>query len=434
MRIGLIQPWPVMENWRGKKSVFVFPPLSLIQLAAVTPSRHRLEIYDETNRQIDLNGPFDVVGISVTTPAANRAYQLASHFRNRGIPVVLGGIHPSVCPSEASQHADAIAIGEGERIWQQILRDVECGSLQRVYKANNALKPEEIPSGDRSWIRPGEYFIPETIQATRGCPWHCSFCSSATLWGRNVRCRPIEHVIREIAAFKRRFFVFLDDNLFAVRDYAAQLMTRLKPLNKRWVAQTDLKLSEHEQLIRSARRSGCLAVLVGLESNNPLNLLDIHKGLANADEYRRSIVALHQHGILVQGSFILGFDGDTNESVLGLLEFCERLGLDTANFSILTPFPGTATYSRFKREHRLLSSNWDHYNREDVVFRSSSLSPQQLIELRLHLYRRFYSWTSIRRRIPRTWRHIPLYFVYNFSYRAGIANLERKFRQQISVI
>jgi radical SAM superfamily enzyme YgiQ (UPF0313 family) len=427
VRIALIQVWPEAENWRGRRSFFVFPPLSLMHLAAVTPAPHRVEIYDETVRRADLEGPFDLVGISTTTPATDRAYFLAAHYRSRGIPVVMGGVHATMCPDEVAEHADAVVLGEGELVWPEIIADAAAGRLQARYRASRLLEGAEIPPADRSWIRRRDYVIPYTIMATRGCPWDCSFCSTTAIWGRRYRQRPVEQVVAEIAGFRGRMFLFLDDNLFADEEYALALMARLAPLRKRWVAQADIRLAESPRLLRLAARSGCLGILVGLESNNPANLAEIQKGINDVEVYRRYVERLHAAGIRVQGSFIVGFDGDTYESARALTRFAREIGLDTANFSVLTPFPGTPAYRRYVAENRLLTRDWTKYNREDVVFRPRNMTPEQLLGVRLELYRDFYSWRSIRERMPRTLRHLPWYLMYNVTYRVGVKNIERRF-------
>lgn len=427
MKIGLLSPAMKDAYWKpGERSIFLFPPLSLMAIAGATPRQHEVEIQDESVAEFDLTRRYDLVGITCNTAVSTRAYDLADRIRGLGIPVVMGGFHPTIMPDEVLKHADAVVIGEGEGIWPKVLADVEAGKLATRYKADSALNPAAIPEPRHDTINLKNYVFPYVVQATRGCPWSCSFCASSLMWGRRFRHRPVSNVIREISQFRKRFFIFLDDNLFTQDDYSVELMKGLIPLKKYWVTQTDATLARNPYLIRLAAKAGCLAVLIGFESVVTANSPEIGKGCGNIEKHKEVVSILHRNGILVQGSFIIGFDGDTKEVFDQLLEFCHEVKIDTANFCLLTPLPGTRSYDLMRQEDRIIIDDWMYYNRETVVFKPKNLTARELIEGRLKLYREFYSLPSFLRRMPLSPKYLPLYLVYNWSFWRGARKLRER--------
>ncbi len=424
LRLALVFPWDQMEPWRGKKSSFVFPPLALPLLAALTPPHIDLKIIDEAVDPLNYPYPdFDAVAFSVVTPSAPRAYQLAQIYREKGAKIIMGGLHPTVLPDESGNYADSVVIGEAELIWRQLLNDLENDELAPVYKSAAMTPPEMIPFADRSGLNLRKYAIPYTVQATRGCPWGCSFCCTTRLFGSKVRMRPVDQVIEEIKSFPRKFFVFTDDNLFFDKRYGTELVQALKPLKKWWVTQTDMSLANHPNLIKSAVNAGLLGILVGFETILEENRRDIGKGIKSAAFYKNAVEVFHRNGLLVQGSFVVGFDHDTPDMFPKLLRFCRDLKLDTANFCILTPLPGTRIYDRLNSQNRIITPDWKFFNRHSLVFQPEKLTPRELLEGRNFLYRNFYSWKSIWRRKPGKLRHNLFYWTYNINFRRGIREI-----------
>lgn len=419
MQILLIAPCTAENEWKNVRSVFVFPPMALACLASVTPSRHQLTVIDETFVEVTGREDVDLVGISLMTGNAVRAYELSRRFRTRGIPVVLGGIHVSLCPDDAALHADAIVIGEGELLWPQIIDDCENKRLQSRYEAK-PIDLSTLPLPDHSVFDWPRYRIPQTVMASRGCPWGCSFCATTQVFGRRYRARKVESVIEEIAAFPQKFFLFLDDNLFFNRKYARQLMTALIPLKKQWVGQSDFSIAEDEELLNLLKKAGCLALLVGFESVSSMNFQELGKPVKTIEDYRRTIQIIHKAGLLIQGSFIFGFDGDTLDIFQQTLDFIYQIGIDTANFCNLTPLPGTSMYKRYHEEGRMLSDDWNKFTRQRVVFQPKNMTPRQLAEGRLWTYRQFYSLPSMLRRMPFKVPHIFWFWLYNVTFRIGI--------------
>ncbi|MBN2382939.1 B12-binding domain-containing radical SAM protein [bacterium] len=423
MKIVLIAPCDQTNEWKNTRSVFVFPPLALACLAAVTPSHHTLICLDETLEEIDLPNDVDLIGITIHTPASPHGFELADRFRAAGHAVVLGGIHVTLCPDECLEHADAIVIGEGERAWPQLLEDFENGQMKQTY-STEPIDLAKVAIPDHSIFTRYRYRLSQTVMATRGCPFQCSFCATATLFGKRYRTRPVQDVIREIAAFPRRFFIFLDDNLFFDRKYARELMQALIPLKKYWVTQAAFTVSEDEQLLRLARKAGCMAFLLGFETVSQANFHEMGKPVKSIEDYKQAIGRIHDAGILIQGSFIFGFDGDTPSIFQETLDFVQTINLDTANFCILTPIPGTPIFEKLDRENRILTKDWSKYTRQHVVFQPKNYSLKDLRTGRLSLYKKFYSLRSMLKRMPLRFPHIFWFWIYNLSFRRGIRRAE----------
>lgn len=419
MKIVLVSPCDDVNEWKNTRSVFVFPPMALACLKSVTPSEHELICIDETFNPVDLDDDVDLVGISILTANAARGFELAAELRGKNFTVVLGGPHVTLCPEESQQYADAIVIGEGEVVWPQLLEDYQKGVLKKVYQSE-PLDLTLLPTPDHSHFNPSHYRIPYTVIATRGCPFNCSFCSTTIIFGRKYRAREIPNVIDEIASFPKKFFIFLDDNLFFNRKYAKELMKALIPLKKRWVAQADFTVAEDEELLKLCYQAGCMAFLIGFETVSKENFINLGKPVKTIDDYKKSITTIHKEGILIQGSFIFGFDGDDHATFKKTVDFAKEIGIDTANFCSLTPTPGTPLFEQFEKEGRILSKNWRYYTRQKVVFQPKKLTPRELAEGRFWAYKNYYSFASMLRRMPFKFPHFFWFWLYNFSFRIGV--------------
>lgn len=409
------------------------PPLGLGIVAALTPPEIEVTIVDENIESVNFQEPVDFVGISAMTKIANRAYQIADRFRDRGIPVVLGGIHPSMMPEEAAAHADAVCIGEAEGYWTRLLADFCRGDLQPIYRNETFSHPLRIPLARRDLFKNHRYIMPNVIETSRGCPFNCEFCSVPTLYGRTYRFRPIEDVIVDIRSLKsRRPIVFLDDNIAGSIKHARELFEALIPLRVRWLGLASINISENEELLDLAVKSGCIALQIGFESLTRKSLLDVGKHVNVHDHtdleerYHRAIERIHSRGIAVQGSFILGMDGDDSLVFERTVHFARRSRMDMGLFFALTPLPGTPLFQRLDREGRIVDKEWEHYGLTRVVFTpqlpaGGGQSPEKVLrDGVVWAWKEFYSWSSIFQRIRWFRRWFVYIFLLNLLYRLWI--------------
>jgi radical SAM superfamily enzyme YgiQ (UPF0313 family) len=426
MRVALIAPAPGSYIWRKRRAVFTLPPMALPLLAALTPPGVEVRLIDEAVEDVDLNLEADLVGLSSMTANSTRAYSLADHFRSRGIPVVMGRVHPSSLPEEALKHCDAVVIGEGENLWQRILKDAKAKNLQRIYQDPWPASLENLPAPLWHLLPAQRYFIPGTVQMSRGCPMGCSFCSVSSFFGRSHRSRPLNQVLEEIQSLRRRVLVFVDDNLTFDPEMAKELFRAMIPLRKKWVAQCSVSIADDNELLRLAARSGCLGLLIGFESLSPSVLRSIGKRENLGRRYEEVIQKIHARGIHIQGSFIFGFDEDTPEAIQSTVRFAKQNRLTGVNYCHLTPFPGTRLYSRLEEEGRILHKDWSLYDRQNIVFRPRHFTPQELKDKILWAYRQTYNWRSLWQRRPFSFQHFSLYLALNFGYMRGLRRMEEK--------
>lgn len=403
MRVLLIAP--ASGKWYGigrsrlfGGRVFRFSLLSLLSVAADTPDGVDVQIVDEQVEEVPTDGEFDLVGITCMTAAAPRAYALADLFRGRGVRVVLGGMHPTLMPEEALGHADAVCVGEAEGVWARILDDARANRLARVYRR----APSDlvaVPRPPRDFLRSRHYGTLQAVQATRGCPNSCAFCSVSAFHQGRFRCRPVEEVVAEVAAFANRFFVFVDDNLIADRDYARELFCALRPLRKLWISQATLEIADDQELVRLAADSGCIGMFVGIETFSEANLTSVDKGFNKVSEYRDKIRALHEHGIGVEAGIVFGFEGDDPGVFRRTLTLLDDLAIDLAQVSILTPLPGTPFHDRMRQ--RIFDRNWSRYDFHHVVFEPRRMSAADLQAGHDWITYQFYRPWRIARRLAR---------------------------------
>jgi radical SAM superfamily enzyme YgiQ (UPF0313 family) len=404
----------VSPRW-GKeimKNHFQFPPLGLAMVAAVTTPDFEVQIVDENTQPPCTSQPADIVGFTAMTCQAPRAYELCKIFKERGVTTIIGGPHPSLLPEESKQYADSVVIGEGEEIWPQVLQDFKSGNLKPIYKSG-LVDINSLPFPRRDLLRLDQYQQRfHTLQTTRGCPFDCEFCSVTTLFSRSYRVRPVDQVIQEVEAIlataegrqHRRFF-FVDDNIVANPRYAKELFKRLVPLRIQWASQgTITTFTKDDELLSLAKRSGCLTMFVGFESISEDNLIYVNKKFNRAGDYDANIRKIHKHGIGIIGSFIYGLEHDTPETFSNTVAWAQERGLEAANFSILTPYPGTRLCANMDAEKRVLSKDWSHYHAltEQVLFRHNTLSSEVLLEGTTWSWLKYYSWRSILGRILRS--------------------------------
>ena len=423
-KILLINP-AYKESLHSNIKVLAIPPLNLAMIARYTPEEYEVEIVDEAVEDLDLNASADLVGITCMTPLAPRAYELATHFRQRGIPVVMGGIHVSYMTDEALRFADAVVVGEAENLWPQLLADFERGRMQKVYRICEQPDIENLAAPRRDLFR-GDYFV-ETVQTGRGCPINCNFCSVTAFNGPRYRTRNIDNVIDEINAIKAKRIFIVDDNIVgAGRKFvrrAKDFFDRLTECNKEWAGQTCLNIVEHEDVLQSAQDSGCKAFLIGFESIDPVTVDAMHKAVnlrPNTRNFRDSIKKIHDHGIAIVGCFIFGADGQGTDVFRRTIDFAMENEIDAIQMTLETPLPGTAFYRQMVEENRLLLANfpndWRHYTIFEPVFRMSHMSPREAYEGLLAAYAEVSSLSNSLKRGWRTWRNTHSLFSTGISF------------------
>jgi radical SAM superfamily enzyme YgiQ (UPF0313 family) len=384
---------------------FFHPSLALLTVAALTPDDIELTVIDERVDSLNLEEDFDAVGITMMTAQARRGYEVADHFRGRGVHVVLGGVHPTALPEEAAQHCDTVIAGEAERTWPRFMDDLRNGRPEKLYQDQGVdLGASPVPRYD---LVDTSVFPLLPIQTTRGCPYGCDFCSVTTVFGPEFRVKTVGQVLKEIEAIKRvtktNRFVFNDDNTFVVRKKAYELLEAIKPLRARYFAQTDISAAKDEKLLALLAESGCTTLFIGFESLVPENLAAIQRNkfkLKHLDVYEESCKRIQARGIQVLGAFVVGFDHDTRDSLMVLRDFILENHI-WAQIHILTPFPATGVRRRLIEEGRLPASdaNWDLYTCFDSTFEPARITKHELEDTLLEIYEEIYSETAHRRRM-----------------------------------
>jgi radical SAM superfamily enzyme YgiQ (UPF0313 family)/anti-anti-sigma regulatory factor len=424
MKVTLISPDLQATHFKfTPKEVksFWFAKLTLPHLAALTPDDIEVRLIDEAVEPIDYDDPTDLVGITVNTYLAPRSYEISHEFRRRGVPVVLGGVHPSLYPKEASQHADTIAIGEAETTWARLLEDFKHGLMQPIYQPTHRPSLKGLPIPRRDLLKRNAYLTTNTIQTTRGCPFRCDFCSVTDFFGKTYRCRPIPEVIEEIETLNlNRPLVFVDDNIIGRPNYARELFEAITPYKVRWGSQCSINLADHPDVMRAAKQSGCVAMFIGIESISQQNLNDVHKSINHADQYFEAIQRIHDQGIAINAGMILGMDHDDESVFERTLEFLEKAKIEYATFHILTPVPGTPLYRQMEADGRIIDRDWSKYNGGYTVFRPKLMSPEALEEGYYWTYQQFYSMRSIYNRVVEFNVETFYKLALNFAYKRMI--------------
>jgi len=380
--------------------------LAIPTLASLTPPEHEIRIFDENIEDIDYTWKADLVGISVRTMFAERAYAISDTYRKNGVKTVLGGIHPSMCPEEALKYCDTVVIGEAEDVWTTLLQDAEHGRLRRVYKSGKFADLTTSPIPLRASLTKNRYLL-DIVQTGKGCPFHCEFCSVYAFDGQQIRNKTIEQVIKEVqdinssrAKYKTKNVIFFaDDNIVANRQFARELFPALKPYNLNWMCQASVNISQEDELLNLMKESGCGAILIGFESISKENLTAMHKGINQRYNYLDAIKRIQSYGILVHGSFVVGYDFDSHATFDELIDFIQESKLLMPLINILTPFPGTELFTRLEKEGRILHKDWSQYDTKHVVFAPSKMSPDALLDEYKRIVREVYSFDAILKRL-----------------------------------
>jgi radical SAM superfamily enzyme YgiQ (UPF0313 family) len=346
-----------------KRAQFAIPPLSLMILSSMKVPGITQEICDLRFDRLPIDREWDMVGISVQTGAVRPAFEIASLFRSRGVPVVLGGPYVSVFPERCRDHADVLVTGEADDLWKEVLEDLQGDNLKPEYRQGVFPDLSVHRPVDKSALDISRYFTTNVVQTTRGCPYSCDFCNVHIMNGHKLRHRPVDEVVREVEQFlrqDRRIFFFLDDTVNADEAYASELFTKLIPFKIRWVGQATTLLGENPKLLDIFARSGCGALLVGIESLADESNHAHHKFHNPAERQARCIRAIRNAGICVYGSFIYGLDGDTLSMPEKIVSFIGETGIDVPGINLLRPIPGTGVFTRLASEGRLMHPSDDH--------------------------------------------------------------------------
>jgi radical SAM superfamily enzyme YgiQ (UPF0313 family) len=416
MRIEFITAESPLTRALREGEFIRFPQLTVPLLAALTPPEIEVRHTDEIIHEVDFASPADLVAITCCTPAAPHAYEIARRFRERGIPVVLGGPHPTLLPAEAQAHADAVVVGEAEESWPRLIEDFRAGCLQPLYRAEALPSLCGLPHARRDLLS-GRWYSKGVLIATRGCPNTCEYCTLPHLYHRKLRFRPVQEVAREVAAIKGKPIVFWDDNLAADPAYAKEMFRAITPYKKWWTAQATMQIAEDDELLRLAAESGCKAFFIGFESFSQQSLDAIGKGFNRVRDYRDVVAKLHTYGIAIQAGIMLGFDQDGPDVFARTVEAARAIGIDNATISLVVPFPGTRLFARFEREGRILTRDWSKYNgKTDVVFRPRLMAPEVLQAGFEWTRREFYSWGSIWSRLSRSRTGLEWNLLRNVGY------------------
>jgi radical SAM superfamily enzyme YgiQ (UPF0313 family) len=372
-------------------------------LTNVTPKEHSIDIIDERIEKIDYDEDYDLIGISVMTNQAPKAYSISDEFRKRGKKVVLGGWHPSALPDEAQQHADSIVIGEAEEIWPQLIKDNDNGKLKRIYRQEKPIDLSFIPAIGNGRLKQKGINSAVAIEATRGCPHGCNFCAISHSPGRRVfRVRPIDQVINEIQSIPQKYLLFSDASLTINTNYTKKLFKNMKELNKKFYCYGNANvLFKDEELLKLAQEAGCISWTIGFDSISQKSLDSIGKKTNVAEQYTSVINKIHDFGMNIEGSFMFGFDTDTPDIFDSTLDFICSSEIDKAEFHILTPFPGTPLYDELDKQNRIIIKDWSKYDGKNVVYKPKYLTADDLMNGIQKMYNGFYNPSNILRMIGR---------------------------------
>jgi len=422
MKFKLILPSLVEAEssiWRPIK-YSLFPPLGLATLAAYIPEEDEIEIVDQHVENLNLEDNPDIVIIQVYITNAFRSYKIADHYRSKGIKVLLGGLHVTSLPNEALQHADAIFIGPGEATFPEFLEDLKNNRIKKKYFSDKRTL-ENLPPVRRDLIKRHLYLVPNSIVVSRGCPFHCNFCYKDAFFkgGKGFYTQKVDHALAEIERLPGKHLYFLDDHLLGNRKFANQLFSGMQGMHRVFQGAATVDSILNGNLIEKAAETGLRSVFVGFESVNQNNLISTNKRQNINSKYELVTRRLNDLGIMINGSFVFGLDGDTTSVFHRTVDWAVKQGITTSTFHIATPYPGTSFYQDMASQGRLISKNWDQFDTRQVVFNPSKMTARELKMGYDWAYKEFYRWSNITKAslTHEDFRHKLKHFVYSSGWK-----------------
>ena len=393
------------------------PPLGLYTIVSMFRDEHEVVVENENVQELVWTDTPDIVGISVNVDSLPRALEIAAVYKSKCIPVVLGGILPTTAPEMIPDGSvDVICIGAAEGTWREILKDLELGTLKKVYRCPHHLTGKDIVPPAYDLIPKSRYLYSNILHTSRGCPFRCDFCynSSPERW---YICRPIQDVIEEVKNCNRGHVMFIDDNFVGNPKWTRELLPELKKLGVKWNAAVSINVVDIPGMLDLMKECGCQGLFIGFESINPASVDGVHKVQNDVSKYEYAVHEIHKRGIMINASFVFGLDSDTKETFQATLDWIVKNRIETVTSHILTPYPGTALHRRMKEEGRLMTEDLNLYDTAHVVMRPKNMTPEELYRGYLWIYDQVYSYKNIIRRIPKSIKQIPSYLMFNLFYR-----------------
>jgi len=402
----------------------LYSPLAGLLAVAATIPRDQYEVVltDENIEEIDFDIEADLVGISAMTSYVNRGYEIADRFRAKGVPVVMGGVHPSFMPKEALLHCDAVVIGEAELVMPKLLDDLAAGSMRGLYKSDKLHPMAGMPAPRYDLLKRNKYVNRTFVQTSRGCHQGCTFCAEPLMNGLKFRYRPVDEVVREIEECGARTVSINDADFFGTPERPKEVMRALKGRGIQWQAGVTSKLAQDDEMLELAAASGCTMLSIGFESISRDTLKSVHKHVNRPDQFAALVEKIHSYNIMVFGLFMFGFDGDGKDTFQETARFNIEADYDAVAYSVLTPYPGTLTWYEMKKAGHIHSYDWEKYDQANVVYRPAQMTGDELRLGHISAYKTFYSAGSIARRFPlKGGRHRAQWAIYNAFMKRGSA-------------
>ncbi len=418
MIIKLIQPKMIMRPMDTKLKTRMSPSLGLLTIANIFDEQHTVIIENENIEDINFNEKVDIVGITVTVDVIDRAREIAKVFQSKGIPVVAGGIHSTASPNDVKEYFDAISIGLAEKTWPDIIEDFKNGNLKKIYSCNDEIKGKEIISPAYHMIDKKKYLYCNIISTSRGCPFACDFCyNSSEEYKKLYINRPIKDVIKDIETIGKRHVMFIDDNFIGNPQWTLEFVRAIRPMRLKWNAAVSANIVDMLDLLDEMVMSGCKSLFIGFESLNENAIKNVHKSQNNIKKYEILIDEIHKRGIMINASFVFGLDEDDVTTFKTTLDWIVANKIETVTSHILTPYPGTKLYEEFLRDGRITDFDFSNYNTANVVFKPQNMTPEELYNGYIWIYKQIYSTKNILKRMPKTYKQKMAYLLFNFLYR-----------------